>query len=854
MADPRFFITVILLLFILFSPDQQAAVNNLQIRSRLEEVLAEERHAVDILNRTRYGDFDPPNNRWLNISGFRQEQGYSWNALRDVRDRARGQIRHALGEESLGRLDGQKESGAIPLYQNISGVLNGGWVRSPLSYGLSPPRLNLSAYASDGPFGPVLIPGFGRNLTGTEGTLTVRLSEREREGNTVMGRDYSNTEIEVAREIGAQVTVQDDESFGDGWEMQMYGVHFLETGSVLLTTTSKKFAGIFGMPHMTLSDYQYGIAQELLNRTIPKVIDRQAEAASQTLNPWSSGTDGAPETQFSIPNCDLVVYLQEHVVRLSDTSQSTPSASLLKFIEQELRFPTGAFLPPAPDMRFSMLAFSPDCGFAFESKGPPDYAPQEGQHLLGPKVEVEYLQGRRHLLVFFLVLGLQLWLLSRQMQEASTPSTRSRISFYTISMLALGDGFTTMSFCLTSLFIEGLWVPLIAAAFLAFMSVSFFGMRFLMDIWAVQQPERERRERESRQRAAVMEVASDTAGNRANQAAANTATATTTSEGQQRVSVPPEQTPSAPLPAIPGALPLPATVRRPVDTGATPIILPPDQDSPSEELPNPVTTTPAATAGRAPGFGALYTRFYLLLLGTLFLSLNAASWPSSFRRFYFTFLAFLYLSFWVPQIYRNAMRNSRRAFRWDFVGGQSVLRLAPFAYFYGYSANVLFADIDLTDLAVLAVWVWIQAVLLVSQEMLGPRWFVREAWVPPAYDYHPVLREDEEGGNLPVGFSQAVADSAPASPTMSKTGPSTPGESREKGKRTFDCAICMQELEVPVIGPESAGESALPGGALLARRQYMVTPCRHIFHSACLEGWMKYRLQCPICREGLPPL
>jgi hypothetical protein len=66
----------------------------------------------------------------------------------------------------------------------------------------------------------------------------------------------------------------------------------------------------------------------------------------------------------------------------------------------------------------------------------------------------------------------------------------------------------------------------------------------------------------------------------------------------------------------------------------------------------------------------------------------------------------------------------------------------------------------------------------------------------------------------------------------------------------------MQDLEVPIVeAGGSAADASLGGSAgLLARRMYMVTPCRHIFHSACLEGWMKYRLQCPICRETLPPL
>jgi mitofusin len=149
---------------------------------------------------------------------------------------------------------------------------------------------------------------------------------------------------------------------------------------------------------------------------------------------------------------------------------------------------------------------------------------------------------------------------------------------------------------------------------------------------------------------------------------------------------------------------------------------------------------------------------------------------------------------------------------------------------------------------VLAGWVWVQILALVSQELLGSRFFIREGWAPPAYDYHPILREDEEGATMPIGSTQAPDDDDPTS--MSKA-----GESKGKGKKVFDCSICTQDIEVPVI-PSGASSENAPGlsGMILQRRVYMVTPCRHIFHTQCLEGWMRYRLQCPNCREILPPL
>ena len=145
-----------------------------------------------------------------------------------------------------------------------------------------------------------------------------------------------------------------------------------------------------------------------------------------------------------------------------------------------------------------------------------------------------------------------------------------------------------------------------------------------------------------------------------------------------------------------------------------------------------------------------------------------------------------------------------------------------------------------------------QIVALVSQSVLGPRFFVREGWAPPAYDYHPILREDEEGALLPLNAT-APSSSDEAIEGMDE-GSKSAGEAKHKGKKVFDCSICAMDIEVPVV-PADADESSVSATAMvLERRKYMVTPCRHIFHATCLEGWMRYRLICPNCREALPPL
>ena len=38
------------------------------------------------------------------------------------------------------------------------------------------------------------------------------------------------------------------------------------------------------------------------------------------------------------------------------------------------------------------------------------------------------------------------------------------------------------------------------------------------------------------------------------------------------------------------------------------------------------------------------------------------------------------------------------------------------------------------------------------------------------------------------------------------------------------------------------------------KEKYMLTPCKHLFHTKCLESWLNVKNQCPCCRQKIPPL
>lgn len=836
MDGPRLIVLIFLLLMLLGSPDTQTPSPSQ--RRELDFQVTQERYALTTLSTSSYGDFDAAEHKWINVTGLRKEDGYAWELLPRVQERASQQASTLIGawHRSIGIKPIRNSNATLtedsvlshpPFYHNVTGITHGYWTRSEIGKGSVAPVLNLTALVPNRAYST---DHYTRNITSSAGELHLRLDEK--------GSRFVELEDASAREITAEMTVEDDSSSGNGWQMTLHGIHHPRDGSIILATTGPRFAGVFALPFFALSQRSFTAAQHLLNDTLNAAVKTQDSAsATNALSPWSSSPQSPSDFPMPTPHCEYIVYLQQHPIEIG---ASDPDS-----IESELRHPTGRWNMAAPPITMSAILFSPDCGFVIESKGPPDFAPQYGHHMQGLKLETYIRLTRRLILASALIICAEISLLLRQMREASTPSTRSRVSFYAVGMMAMGDGFVTIFLLLVSMAYDALSLELVATAFLAFFCVGFLGMRFLIDIWTVQGPEREERQRQQERHNAA--------------------------------------TNSTPLPSMPGlaaimttagadTLPLPVTAARPASINI-PATAPEDQARlVGNQSPTTATTMPPlpeAAQGNTAAREAsrLYTRFCLTLGGLLFLTLYSWTWPRFLRTCYIRLLSVVYLSFYTPQIYRNIMRNCRKALQWQFVVGQAFLRVCPFAYYYLFEDHVSFSRTDSNWLIALLGWLWFQICILVSQELFGPRFFIPQAcsrWIPTAYDYHPVLREEDEesGALMPIGFTQTSL------PADDLSLPSTTSERKKEeesrnGKKFFDCAICMQRFEVPVVPRNADGGSVSTTTAgigvgvkdlVFGRRAYMVTPCRHIFHSVCLEGWMRYRLQCPICRDNLPPL
>lgn len=835
-----------------------------------QERLARQRHSYSVLNSTKWGDFnprqqgDPPNGtehtRYINITGFRQSDGLAWEDLGLFRERCLETSRSTSPLWSKPRIeDGEpvletREDGAptksmwdlvgTPTWLNATGLVRGSWTRREGSSSRTWSDYNFTAMTPgvtwSGTHGE-----WNRNVTGSEGTMQLRVEDKKRHMEYEEDVDANDFDEHhrlstggSVREVAAGLIIEDSGHDGTGsmFEMRLHGVHWPAQGNMLLTTTSEKFAGIFGLPHLTPDESFFESSQQLLNQTIHEVLRKKERSAfTDQSNPWTSSVGGVEDSWNPSPHCEWVVYLQVHPLTGNDLQHTgNDIGDVVKEIENELRYPTGAPLPHVPEMRMSAVVYSPDCAYFLESKGPPHFPEAQGNHLAGFKEEVWISDLNFYLLVMAAIVFGQVHLLKSQMRESYTPSTMGRVSFWTITIMVLVDGMMFTVAAALSLD-SPFFLRALVLTFSLFMSMM-IGGSFLGEIYKVQESEWRPREREH-----------------------------TPNNSTPR----PPSTPAPPEDSLP----------RPVTASAAaavspPIIVPFDQDIDAEiaentaagaaAVPTPGTAGTGAQQSRVTPFSSIIGRLFLAGSCISFLSLAATSWWRPLRSFYVNTMVLAYLSLWVPQIIRNMYRNSRRAFSWRFMIGQSVLRILPVAYFYLRKRNVIFAETDWKAFFIVAGWLWSQLWVLAFQDALGPRFGMPKGWMPEAWDYHPILREDNlEAGGLPIGLVPST--STPGSPTLERVRSLSLSsvEGREKSTtavkgmriRAIECAICQEALEVPVV---KAGQDVEPAGGgvagVLERRKYMVTPCRHIFHSACLEGWLRFRLQCPNCREELPPL
>ncbi|KTW29931.1 ubiquitin-protein ligase TUL1 [Pneumocystis jirovecii RU7] len=579
---------------------------------------------------------------------------------------------------------GEKES----LYHNITGYVHGEWHKF-LTH-------------SNSTLIPKYAKRFEKLLSYNKGLLSIFFEESILNGNRI---------------TDATLSIQDEA--GNLYEnISLKGIHFEDNGSMILTSSSYKFPSLITIPLFAFNNFIFQKSLIL----ITQILEQQIK---QLQNSISKNKKIQIHNDSNNEYCEFVVYLQ----LLPIHNNKEPK---LREIEKDLQMPNGLPYSLIPPIILSGIIMSPDCKFSLDFN-----------NITGIKKEKYYSDINKIAFWQNLLIIIQIYLLIKQMNETSTPSSISRISFWSIWIQASLDGYSCIIFLSTSISHNSIFLSSITTSFLSFTLVAIFGMRYLLIIHRIQQPE-------------------------------------------TRIT----------------------TIERPShETNEETIPLN------QQEHIHQTNRTQQSEYNNSNNISAIYTQFYLFLLVVVLIFPQIMLLPANKRQYIVYTITFIAFSFWWPQIIRNSLKGYRKPFLWSYVIGMSITRIIPIIYLFSYQKNILFIPANLYIAWGVFGWLWFQICILASQDFFGPRFFIPSNLLHPTYDYHPILFEDAE---TPLSYSNS------------------------NGR--IICSICIQNISLPRINKNSTTNST---SMVLARRTYMVTPCKHLFHTNCLEKWMKIRLICP---------
>jgi len=190
----------------------------------------------------------------------------------------------------------------------------------------------------------------------------------------------------------------------------------------------------------------------------------------------------------------------------------------------------------------------------------------------------------------------------------------------------------------------------------------------------------------------------------------------------------------------------------------------------------------------------------------------------------FYIIMFILYSYWIPQIIFNVKKNAEKPLSNIYLYGITIVQLYVLLFIYNLDININIDRPNTTFIYIIIGYSLLQVLILSLQNKYGPMFLIPERFLPQRYNYHPILplynENDDDEENEHVDANDA-SSSAPL----------------ERISVNQECAICFTNI---VENNE------------VNNKDYMVTPCHHIFHTECLKHWMNIKMECPVCRAELP--
>ncbi len=214
-------------------------------------------------------------------------------------------------------------------------------------------------------------------------------------------------------------------------------------------------------------------------------------------------------------------------------------------------------------------------------------------------------------------------------------------------------------------------------------------------------------------------------------------------------------------------------------------------------------------------------------------------------KFYFEkpYILFATILTWIPQIILNAVNKNKISMPIMNILLTSLNKLFLPFYFRGCPDNFFQLKDDIYFVLLCLGAISIELAFMYSQTVLGPRWFLPSSYRSSGFDFYKtkseilIIRPDAEFHDCVIClFSLMNSENIKHfSEDFVEAGQEI---HRKRTCKTFEnCKTNLLEFhEVDYSGN---------------KKPFMMTPCRHYFHTQCLESWFRQKKECPSCRQDI---
>lgn len=203
----------------------------------------------------------------------------------------------------------------------------------------------------------------------------------------------------------------------------------------------------------------------------------------------------------------------------------------------------------------------------------------------------------------------------------------------------------------------------------------------------------------------------------------------------------------------------------------------------------------------------------------------------------YIFLAIIFT--WIPQIIYNAMYKNKISMPLINILLVCLNKVFLPFYFRGCPENFFQLKHDFSFITFCLFCLILETLFLYSQSALGPRWFLPSRFQTSSYDFYKtksevlLLRPDAELHDCVICLFSLL--------------------SNENYKHFSDDFVAAGDQKKCLLfqGCRENFRNFHEANYSMNKKPYMMTPCRHFFHTPCLESWFKQKKECPSCRQEI---